>query len=151
MGKFVSFRYDAKNGRGVLVLREDTYIKELKEMALEVSSTNAQTGKVTQYRAWSPDEKEMPDHPKPEKNLILFRIDYWDFPQGVSEDEMKTHLKENYFDNIDMQEGRDWNMKQVYTAPYKPKPHLAVMKISDRFLDLITKKQREYQQRHRHP
>ena len=142
---FVSFCYNDKLGCGVLVLRSDEYIDDLKKVALTVSTTNNNTGKVTHYRGWTADEQVEKPKPKDEEGeLILFRIDFWAFPQGASEDEIKLHLKEDYFDENNLEEKKDWTFLKAYSAPHKPKPHLAILRISERFMDLLATKQRNY-------
>ena len=142
---FVSFRYDSKLGCGVLILRNTDHMDELKNVALTVTTTNDATGKITCYRGWSADEEVEPAKPA-EEDLVLFRIDFWAFPQGASEEEIKMHLKEDYFDEHELEEKKDWTFVKAYSAPYKPKPHIEVFKISKRFMDLLSKKQWDYAQ-----
>ena len=127
-----------------MILRSNKYIDLLKEVALSITMTNDATGKVTSYRGWTADEEVLEQKPRKDGKLIRFRVDYWDFPQGASEEEMKLHLKENYFNEHDMEEKMDWHFVKAYNAPHKPKPHLAIFRISDRFMDLLSKKQREF-------
>ena len=85
-----------------------------------------------------------PVSPPPSRHTILFRINYWEFPGGVTDAETKERLADDYFNKKELKETEDWMFCKAYTAPNKHKPHLAVYEISDKFMSKLSKKQHDY-------
>ena len=57
-----------------------------------------------------------------QRNTSLFRENYWEFPEGVSNDEMKEKLAENYFQDHGLIEKEDWNFIRAYSWPSTRSP-----------------------------